>query len=455
VTRTRMRGWAAAGLALAAVGIALRVNNALRYPPKMGFDASFKWEYIAQLMQSWRLPAADELWAAAHPPLFYYLSAAIGRALAGLPTETTFHVVRLLSAGMGLLAVGLATLLVKRADPHTPRRALIAGALLLFLPVHLYTSAMLTEEILVSSFTSIAIVGVAWDLLQPASFRVGVIRAAGIGAVAGLALLTKLSGVLAIVAAMGAYLIDGWKRREWRSALSRAAVLGAVAAVVGGWFYARSWIQYGYLYPYGLEVHSVMFTMPPGFRGLGDYFWIPWATFGNPDLLSPDLLHSVWGSTYITVWFDGHRHFLPRSGVMLEHLGTAILLLGLVPTAAFAVGLARGARRLLESATGPDAVLVPLVAITLAGYVAFTWRNPWFVCVKASFLLGLCVPFAYYASDALASWTRPGRLRPTTVWVALGLLALFVTATFSYHVLFWKNELPGVEWIPVERPWHR
>ena len=28
-------------------------------------------------------------------------------------------------------------------------------------------------------------------------------------------------------------------------------------------------------------------------------------------LLNADLLHSVWGSTFATVWFDGHRYFLP------------------------------------------------------------------------------------------------------------------------------------------------
>jgi hypothetical protein len=455
VTRVRLHSWAAAGLILAAVGIALRLNNAFRYPPKFGFDASFNWEYIALLMQSWRLPAPDELWATAHPPLFYYLSAAIGRALVECPAETTVHAVRLLSTGMGLVTVAFTVLLVRRADPHNPQRALIAGALLLFLPVHIYMSAMLSEEILVSSLASIAIAGVAWDLLQPASPRAGVVRAAALGAVAGLAFLTKLSGALAIVAAMGAYLIDGWQRRDWRPALSRAAVLGIVATAVGGWFYARNWVQYGYVYPYGLEVHSIMFTMPPGFRSLGDYFRIPWATISDPNLLSPDLLHSVWGSTYITVWFDGHRHFLPRSGIAVERLGTAILLLGLVPTAAFVVGTARGARRILKSVPGPDAVLLLLVAVTLAGYAVFTWRNPWFVCVKASFLLGLSVPFAYYASDILASWIRSGRLRSALLWVSLGLLALLVTVTFSYHVCFWKAEFPGIKWAPVETPWHR
>jgi hypothetical protein len=442
-------------MALAAVGIVLRINNALRYPPKFGFDATFNWEYITLLMQSWRLPAPNELWATAHPPLFYYLSAAVGRALAAFPAEVTIHVVRLLSTGMGLVTVALTVLLARHTDPHRPERALIAAALILFLPVHIYMSAMLSEEILVSSLASIAVVGVALDLVHPSSMRVGTIRAAALGCAAGLAFLTKLSGALVIVAAMAAYLIDGWQRRDWRPGLWRAAALGIAAVVIGGWFYARNWIQHGYLYPYGLEVHSIMFTMPPGSRSLGDYLRIPWATFGNPDLLSADLLRSVWGSTYITVWFDGHRHFLPRSGLAVERLGTTLLLLGLLPTTAFVVGIARGARRLLKSVPGPDAVLLPLVATTLAGYAVFTWRNPWFVCVKASFLLGLSVPFAYYASDVFAGWIRAGRLRAALLWASLALLALLVIVTFSYHVFFWKTEFPGIKWTPLETPWRR
>ena len=55
-----------------------------------------------------------------------------------------------------------------------------------------------------------------------------------------------------------------------------------------------------------------MLELPPGERGLGDYLRLPLAIFRDPQLLNPDLLRSVWGSTFVTVWFDGHRYFLPR-----------------------------------------------------------------------------------------------------------------------------------------------
>lgn len=38
------------------VACALRLNNALRYPPDWGFDASFNWSYIVRLGRDWSLP---------------------------------------------------------------------------------------------------------------------------------------------------------------------------------------------------------------------------------------------------------------------------------------------------------------------------------------------------------------------------------------------------------------
>ena len=447
MSRAPSRGLVWAAVALGGTGLAIRINNAFRYPTNWGFDAKYNWEYIERLMSSWALPAPDAGWATGHPPLFYYLGAAIGRALGHPDTESTTLAIRLVSAAAGLLTLALAVMLVRRVDPTNPRRALLAGGLLLFLPVHIYMSAMLSEEILASSFTSAAVTGVALALTRPGNAQQERVRALSIGLAAGLAVLTKLSGVLVALAVAGAYALDGWRRRELAPALGRIAlVLGAVA-LVGGWYYARNRIEYGYFYPQNLSTHEVMFTMPPGERNIGDYLRVPLATWTDPQLLAPGLMRSVWGSTYATVWFDGHRFFLPKSGNPVRAAGMAILLLALLPTAAFAIGLGRGVRRALSSTHTPDTPLLLLVGLTLAGYVLFTWRNPWFAAVKGSYLLGLALPFSFYASEVLADWTRGRDVRSRLVWVTLGLLALVVAATFTYGPIFAKwGEYPGLEW---------
>jgi hypothetical protein len=189
-----------------------------------------------------------------------------------------------------------------------------------------------------------------------------------------------------------------------------------------------------------------MLALPPGERALGDYLRVPAATFRDPQLLNPDLLRSVWGSTYATVWFDGHRYFLPRAGEGVRRLGALTLALALLPTAAFARGLLRGAGRARRARGGPDLPLLALTAVTLAGYVFYTWRNPWFVVVKGTSLLGLALPFAFYASETLAGWLR-GRLRAP---VAAALLALVVCVVLSgtFGLVFPKTEVSGLPWPP-------
>jgi hypothetical protein len=191
-----------------------------------------------------------------------------------------------------------------------------------------------------------------------------------------------------------------------------------------------------------------MHTMPPGERADLEYLRVPLATWTDPQMLNPDLLRSVWGSTWASLWFDAHRHFLPRESAAVTRAGALILGLSLLPGAAFAVGLARGIRRALR-APGPDTALVLLVLATLAGYVFFTWRNPWFAAVKGSYLLGLSVPFAFYASEPLARWSAGRGVRALATWGALGALAVAVTGAFTFGDHFWSFEhldYPGMRW---------
>jgi len=192
-----------------------------------------------------------------------------------------------------------------------------------------------------------------------------------------------------------------------------------------------------------------MFEMPPGARGLWDYLRFPLAAFSAAESIDPPLLHSVWAGTHASIWFDPHRHFLPKQAPGLELVARTLLWTGLVPTAAFFVGVVRGARRALVERSAADRLLVGLVAGLIAGYVLFTWRNPWFVTVKGSFLLGLATPFAVYASESLARWLRLAGLRRLAVGAALVVLFSTGLATFHFGVLFPKKEMPGVDWRSV------
>jgi len=435
--------------ALLAVAAAQRVWNVLHYPVFMGFDAPGNWQYIQLLMERWALPAPDAGWSTAHPPLFYAIGALLGALQASPDEDSVGRPLVLLCAALGLAAVAATAWLVHERAGGRLRPTLLATLLLVCLPVHISMSTMLSEELLTSALVSFALVGLVAEMARPEAAR-GALRPALLGAVAGLALLTKLSAAMLVVAGAAALLAEAPGRGRAR-ALRSAAAFAAAAALVGGWFYLRNLGQYGYLYPHGLAAHAVMLEMPPGERGLADYLAFPRAAFSGAQAADPSLLHSVWGSTYASIWFDPHRHFLPKRAPGLTLAARVILVSALVPTAAFVLGLLRGARRAWRERSAADRLLVGVVGLMLAGYVAFTFRNPWFVTAKGSFLLGLATPFAVYASEVLDGWLSAGRLRA----LALGgiLLALFAASvtTFTYQGVFQKWEPPGPEWRSVRR----
>jgi 4-amino-4-deoxy-L-arabinose transferase-like glycosyltransferase len=419
----------------------MRVSNAISYPTFHGFDANYNWKYVQHLCGSWELPRPDAGWSFAHPPLFYYLAAVLARALGCAEPEPGVLAVRLVSTAAGLAAIAATVALVRRVDPGNERRALLAAGLLLFLPAHIQMSASFGEEVLASAFATGAIALAAWSLVSAPEPVSDLRRSAGLGLLAGAAWLTKLTGVLVVPAVVGAYALEGLRRHQLLRAAGRCAIVVLVAGVVGGWFYARNLIQYGYLYPQNLPVHAEMLRQRPGVRSVADYVYVPLSTFTNPAIDRPDILRSVWGGTYATLWFDGHRNFLPKKNLAVQWAGTTILLLALLPTVAFLMGAASGLRRVLLRYGEPDPPLLLLIALTLAGYVLFTWRNPWFSTVKGTYLLGAMLPFAFYASEVLARWTEGRGLRSAATWTVLAALAVCVTLAFSYG-LFWSGGGP-------------
>jgi hypothetical protein len=444
--------WTAAGIAgLVALGI--RVHNALHYPADWGFDASFNWRYIYRLSRDAALPDPAAGWSTGKPPLYYALGAVLFRSLEAVGLrDLAVLAMPLLSTAEGLAIAALAWALVRRAAPRSPGRAALAAGLVLFLPAHIHMSAMVNEEMLAALCASAAIFVLVRERLDacgpeaPGALR----RAAGVGVAAGAALLTKLSGATAVAAAAASCAAQGLRPGARRAAAARVAVVLVAALATGGWFYLRTRILYGYFQPFGLPAHERMFAMPPGERGALDYLRVPLATFLDPQMLDPALLHSVWGGTYVTAWFDGHRFFLPAESAAVRRLGTATLCLALLPTAAFLAGLARGAGRSARDPASPDLPLVLLTLLSLAGYALYTWRNPWFVVVKGTSLLGLSLPYAYYASEELCRWARGHRAR---VLVATGLagLAVCVAAGTTFDGLFPRPALPGLEWSGAPR----
>lgn len=431
-------------LAAAALALAMRWHNVRQYPADWGFDASFNWRYIISLSRTWQLPALDAGWSTADPPLYFALAGGLARLF-----PNHLLLIPLLNALLGISIAVFASMLVRRAAPGDPTRKWLAGLLVLYLPAHIQMSAMVNEEMLAAACTALVLVLIANPLQTDSNAGRG--RALQAGLVAGAAALAKLSGGLAAATGAAGYIRAASEASIRRLALGNLALFILCVLAVAGWFYLRTWWFFGSIQPVGLPAHAIMQTMPPGSREWLDFVRFPLATFSDPQLLHPDLLRSVWGSLYASVWFDAHRMFLPAADAAVTRLGTVTLLLALLPTAAFGAGLVRAFPRAMRG----DPVDLPLVFITCAtllAFAVFAWRNPWFAVLKGTSLLGLCIPYAVYASDSLLRWARRDPKLGWAIGSALVALAACTVASGTFNGLFLRESVSGLPWSPTPTP---
>ena len=69
--------------------------------------------------------------------------------------------------------------------------------------------------------------------------------------------------------------------------------------------------------------------------------------------------------------------------------------------------------------------------------------------VKGTSLLGLCLPFAFYSSEALDGWARRSRLAGVGIGLGLAGLALAVVLSTTFNFAFEKTEVSGLPWEAV------
>ena len=260
---------------LVGVFLGLAIFYAALVPPFEGADSGGHFGYIAYLRQQRALPTADaETAAFSHElilqPPFYYLLAAVMTPSSAIepglqlnrvnpyyrlglsrratysspgapPTTLALWIARLVSIIGGALAVLGTWLLVRELLPHAPWAALAAASLVGFNPQFLFISASITNDAWPTGLTATAIWLAARCALRGRSSAWAWL---GAGAVAGLAALTKYSGVV-VALPFACFLLVYWRQARWRGTISAGlwALLGAL--LTGGFWYIRNQVLYG------------------------------------------------------------------------------------------------------------------------------------------------------------------------------------------------------------------
>mgnify|MGYP001470857134 CR=1 FL=1 len=305
------------------------------------------WHYLTAqyIADNGRLPRADEdfgIWGhwmgqeVAQPPLYYALGALLIRPIHAQPQPADLW--RNLFVGMGDASVsgninymihtpreawpwqdfalaahvlrvfsvllGLGTLLCLYGSarllwPHHPERALLATALVAFLPQFNFLHASATNDALIIFLCAAGL----WQLLRLWQTGVSWPRLLLLGLTAGLAILAKNAGALFLAYAGGVLSLLWLRDRQIKPMPLKILMvywlwLFVPALLVGGWLWVRNWLLYS-----DITAMSVFVAAAGGDRHYSlaqvladsDGLWVSLlAVFGWLNLRPPDWVYWVW-----------------------------------------------------------------------------------------------------------------------------------------------------------------
>lgn len=307
-----------------------------------------------------------------------------GQALTG--TALAIHLTRWFSLTLSCLTILLTFWLARQIYPDHEAVALVASALVAFNPMALFINASVNNDNLLMLLSTASLLMMIH--LMPAAVKRFEWKALGLGALLGLAALTKISGLVLWPMAALAVGWGAWRARSWRKFIVGGVIIGATALLLSGWWYWRNQLLYGEVL--GLET-MVAIAGPR----------VPPITLFN-------LFRDEWYGFYRSYWgVFGVFTVLPAS--WMQRVFDVLTLWAL---AGGLVLLARRRFRLAKQWPRTETLLLLVFcALTFIGLIRWTLTT--------------------FASQGRLMF---GAIAPLSIFMAVGLLAPFA----SRHLESWK-----------------
>jgi 4-amino-4-deoxy-L-arabinose transferase-like glycosyltransferase len=261
---------------------------------------------LAALVSRWVPVAEDVYYSPPTNPFWAYRYWEVGQDnknqyLHGSAEAFPFHgialavyLMRWFSVLLGLGVVYLTYRLGRAVWPGRPALALAGAAVVAFNPQFLYLSGAVGNDV-AAALAAMAVLLASVHLLSAAY---SVRRAAGIGALFGLALLTKFNLVALLAIIELALLIVAIRGRDWRPMVHGNLVLLPIAAAISGWWFLRNQLLYGE--PTGFQRVTELWGVrdPSESWALAwselPYLWSSlWGRFGYGQVPLPDWIYRV------------------------------------------------------------------------------------------------------------------------------------------------------------------
>lgn len=425
----------ALSLAVMAALAVLAANNFWSMETDVGFDQLEHLDYIKYVAENLSVPLAHEGWEMMQAPFYYIISAPAYIVFKGHVTEETLiRVLRLIPAFFSILLVEAIFRAARHAFPDRREQQSIAVVLGGLLPMNIYLSRGLGNELAATFFSSAAI-AVGLGLLRAPSGSAVLRKMLLMGSLFGFALLSKVSAILIAPFIAGICLyrflaIETDLENRSKRALSCLAASFGAAFIIAGWYYIRNLVNTGRFFVGNWD--PAVWWQDPSYRMPSDLY-----SFGNA-LYYPaySTMGSFWDGFYSTLWTDANfsgmimtRYLahLWNSGLMLSTVWLAVIpSLGIITGIVISLAGYRGALR--------NGILI--LSMTLALFVGalmdFYLTVPFFTTSKASYTSSITVGYALIGAAGLGAMAR-GRFLRGAVYGCMACWAVF--AYGAYFIL--------------------
>lgn len=402
----------------------------------IGMDSSYHYQYTHYLLEHHELPPVIEGFRS---PLPYFLYALAHTLFSWFTSsENADLYLRIIPIACGLLQVELAFRTVRLLFPGQ-RMAQAAGLLVGgMLPMGIYMSQVISDEIVAAAFGSLAFyLGLRLLVRRDEAGYGGIVF---MGIATGLAVLSKFNLVLLIPPLFVCILLWAYiKPNQLRQGLAGFAAFILPIAAIAGWFYVRNYMEVGKFLVGGWDqVIGIDWWQHPGYH-TADYFLRFGQTFQYPVYSA---VASFWDGLYSAIWMDSNLSGMANVKAAPPWNQTPMLAgayFGILPTALIAGGTLTSlwilfTRKKDDFAAKDWAALLCTVTLAIFGaaiiYHALT--VPFYSSTKPTYALGATPGMAVLA--ALGMTYLPRRLHIQQI-ALVGLGCWGITVYCSFLVL--------------------
>ncbi len=409
----------------------MAVNNMFKLDARVGYDLLDHLKYIDYIVVNHSLPLADKGWQMFQSPLYYIISAPLFALFKNSVEITTVaKLLRIIPLVCGLIQIEIVYRAARIVFPKKNDLQIIATVVGSLIPMHIYICQVVGNEPLAGCLTSWLILLVL-SLLTPHQTKRHFLFFVLIGAVLGLALLSKVTAVLLVLPLVIALVFHSRAiGQSIKHAAINISVVFGVCFITSGWYFIRNWLVLGKPFIGGWDQsRGMQWWQDPGYRT-----WSQTFAFGE-SMIYPVFsgIMGFFDAVYSTFWLDGFY-----SGILCRlqwnvNFMVAGALLAVTPTVLLFIGFVAPLRNSMKQSRKTILFSTFCIAIYLTAIFYLYIKLPIYSTAKATYTLGLLPCYALLAAAGAEPFLKHRLIRS----FLFALLACWAFAAylayFAYH----------------------